>query len=215
MDDDEVLYEVMKSQKRIVELTLTKTYNFSFSRVLKVITSQHLQIINLSDSKFLNDDDITLLSQGCSNLREVNLSWCNGLTSYGLTNLIHNCLQIEVLSIAGVKESRDVIFGEGYTSLMKYFDETAFSKAKNIISQCDTLAEREQFYDIRRYFKGKVDTSSIKIMKRLKTLDCQSCNGVSDNILKIIFLVCPRVRAYNYYGNYMGLIPSENESTFC
>lgn len=63
-----------------MELALTKSYNFEVSRILQTITSKYLQIIDLTDSKYVNDEDITLLSKSCHNLKEVNLSWCNNIS---------------------------------------------------------------------------------------------------------------------------------------
>lgn len=41
-------------------------------------------------------------------------------------------------------------------------------------------------------------------------LDCQSCNVISDKMLKVIYTVNRRSRNYNYYGNYMGLFPNDS-----
>lgn len=103
-----------------------------------------------------------------------------------------------------------MIFGEEYNLLMEEFDEKKFNIAKNMIVGCKKLEERESYYDISNYFKTQPPIPKGKILKKLKVLNCQSCNGISDNILKIIFILNPRIRAFNYYGNYMGLLPNDN-----
>lgn len=45
----------------------------------------------------------------------------------------------------------------------------------------------------------------IKSLRSVKELNCVSCNGVTDKILKLIYLINRKVNAVNYYSNPMGL----------
>jgi hypothetical protein len=143
-------------------------------------------------------------------LRDLNVSWCNALTCKGLSAIIKNSINLETLNITGVKETRDVIFGE-YVDLLSVFNESKFNSIKDV----EKMKENPEIYDDDFFFNQPVKRESIKILKKLKLLDCQSCNFISDNILKIIYIINPRARVYNYFGNYMGLFPNDNESTFC
>ena len=44
-----------------------------------------------------------------------------------------------------------------------------------------------------------------KELKKLKVLDCQSVNFISDSLLQIISLFRKSAQITNYYGNLMGV----------
>lgn len=80
-----------------------------------------MKILDITDSKYTNDDDLMMMVSVSPNLVEVNLSWCNCLSSKGISYLVDNCLNIEVLILTGIKEVNDEIFGGFYNLLLADF----------------------------------------------------------------------------------------------
>ena len=64
------------------------------THILNTVNTKHLLTLDITDSKFVNDSDIKKLAQECCNLKEVNFSWCNNLTSSGIKVLLESCLKL-------------------------------------------------------------------------------------------------------------------------
>ena len=64
------------------------------------------------------------------------------------------------------------------------------------------------------FFNKKVDPEAIIILKNIKILDCVSCNGISDVILKLIYTLRRKVKVINYYSNDLGLYAPDNLDDF-
>jgi hypothetical protein len=55
----------------------------------------------------VTDRGLSVLASGCPNLRFVNVSWNEAVTSAGLQALLHGCDQLDCLIVEGVKRLTD------------------------------------------------------------------------------------------------------------
>lgn len=67
------------------ELVLTKAYNLALGSIFKTISSKYLTFLDITDSRFVNDEDMYVIAKECPNLKHINLSWCNSISSKGLS----------------------------------------------------------------------------------------------------------------------------------
>ena len=121
LETDAELVEILENTDNLSELTITKAYNFKLTRVINSFKAPSLLVLDITDSKYFNDDDLVTLCKNSPNLKGLNLSWCNNLTAESLEIMVRSCLRLENLILTGVKDSKDIIFTE-YLPLLKEFE---------------------------------------------------------------------------------------------
>ena len=50
-----------------------------------------------------------------------------------------------------------------------------------------------------------MEVDKLITLRNIKILDCVSCNGISDKILKLIYALRRKVKVINYYTTDLGL----------
>lgn len=105
----------------MTELTLTKCYKLDLDVIISKIASDNLQRLDLTESLLLKDQQILDLASRATNLRWVNVSWCNELTNSSIAQLVKRCLNLEGLVVNGIKSLNDIAFEE-YNQLKDRFN---------------------------------------------------------------------------------------------
>ncbi|MED6225378.1 hypothetical protein PIB30_093028 [Stylosanthes scabra] len=57
-----------------------------------------LFVVNLSSCS-ISDEELSLLSKSCYNLKELNLEYCDKITDNGVKQLVENCKQLRMISL--------------------------------------------------------------------------------------------------------------------
>ncbi|KAI5068886.1 hypothetical protein GOP47_0017231 [Adiantum capillus-veneris] len=62
---------------------------------------RELESLNLTSSVTLDDVALETIEEGCTNLRVLNVSWCDYVTPEGWEVLVHSCKKLEELAVIG------------------------------------------------------------------------------------------------------------------
>lgn len=69
-------------------------------KILPFLNPQ-LEKLKLSHLQDLSDEDVIILSERCRDLKEVDITFCRGVSKDGLTNLVSNCSLLQQISLHG------------------------------------------------------------------------------------------------------------------
>ncbi|XP_062574444.1 uncharacterized protein LOC134236278 [Saccostrea cucullata] len=97
--EDEIFY---KSRNQCFYRRWENTF-INDKALIYLSTCRHLQELSIGDSSVsaVTDEGICALAQGCTQLRVVNLSGCQGITDLGVMELAHNCQGLHVVDLSG------------------------------------------------------------------------------------------------------------------
>ncbi|MED6141933.1 hypothetical protein PIB30_108387, partial [Stylosanthes scabra] len=102
----EVLLRCCKIQRMDLAGYRRELSQFQFRVNFQVPT---LFLLNLSWCR-ISDEDLSLISKNCYNLKELNLDYCHEITDNGVKQVVKNCNQLRMLSLYSCEEvSCDVV----------------------------------------------------------------------------------------------------------
>jgi hypothetical protein len=166
-------------------------------RILAALSTPYLEHLDITDSRLVLDEDLMKVWSKAVNLKFVCLSWCNGLSNKSIVDMVEKCRKLEHVDVSGVKELTDLAFGE-YEGLVESFNEVFYDQVKAKIHEPDSPSHLTSGF----FSSPPIETTTLR---NLKNLSCVSCNGISDTVLKVIYILLRKVKVINYYSNDLGL----------
>lgn len=164
----------------------------------------NLEELILQDCQKLNDDVLRYVPLGLSQLRSINLSFCVGITEFGLKNLA-NHPNLESINLCHCNNVGDVG--------LRYLSEANLSKLINLdVSFCDKVNDQALSYIAQGLKELRVlslnscsitDNGLIKIgqnLNKLSTLNVGQCTKITDKSLSVVIENCVNLQTIDLYG---------------
>ena len=164
----------------------------------------NLEELVLQDCQKLNDDVLRYVPLGLSQLKSINLSFCVGITEFGLKNLA-NHPSLESINLCHCNNVGDVG--------LRYLSEANLSRLVSLdVSFCDKVNDQALCY-IAQGLKelqalslnscSITDNGLVKIgqnLVKLSTLNVGQCNQITDKSLAVVIENCVNLQAIDLYG---------------
>lgn len=164
----------------------------------------NLEELVLQDCQKLNDDVLRYVPLGLSQLKSINLSFCVGITEFGLKNLA-NHPSLESINLCHCNNVGDVG--------LRYLSEANLSRLISLdVSFCDKVNDQALSYiaqGLRELQALSLNSCSItddglvKIgqnLVKLSTLNVGQCNQITDKSLAVVIENCVNLQSIDLYG---------------
>lgn len=164
----------------------------------------NLEELVLQDCQKLNDDVLRYVPLGLSQLKSINLSFCVGITEFGLKNLA-NHPSLESINLCHCNNVGDVG--------LRYLSEANLSRLVSLdVSFCDKVNDQALSY-IAQGLKelqalslnscSITDHGLVKIgqnLVKLSMLNVGQCNQITDKSLAVVIENCVNLQSIDLYG---------------